>query len=84
MPKKPFKHIAKPNWPIGSVKNGKIKVKDGATGKTSWRQGTKGFSRDWDGDPISTNYNKKDLKSKPKHSPQMGDRKKAYVSSNDE
>jgi hypothetical protein len=84
LPKKPIKHITKPKWPIGSVKDGKVKVKDGATGKESWRQGTKGFARDWDSDPTSVQYNKKGLKNQPKHHPKMGDRKGAYVGSDDE
>lgn len=84
MPKKAYRHVGKPHWPVGTVKQGRVKVKDGATGKESWRQGNKGFARDWDGDPIATQYNKKGMKSKPKHSPKMGDRKGAYVSSKDE
>jgi hypothetical protein len=39
-----------------------MKVKDGDTGTVSWRSGRKGFRRDWDGDPITTNYNIKDMK----------------------
>lgn len=30
------------------------------------------MSRDWDGDPISTNYNRSGMKNTPLHSPHMG------------
>lgn len=76
--------MTKPEWPIGATKKGKIKVKDGTTGKTSWRQGTTGMSRDWDGDPIAANYNREGLKRKPKHTPHQGKREKAYERSSDE
>lgn len=60
-----MKHIAKPQAPIGSKNKMKLKIKDGATGKVSWRSGKKGFKRDWDGEPTSNNYNSKDFK--PSH-----------------
>ena len=67
LPKKASKHIPKKEAPIGSVKDGKLKVKDGATGKISYRQGLSGFKRDYDGEPIAANFNRKDLKNAPKH-----------------
>lgn len=78
MPKRSTKHVPKHQQKVGAVKNGKLKVKDETTGRESWRKGTKGFSKDWDGDPIAINYNREGLKRRPKHSPHMGDRKKAY------
>lgn len=77
LPNKPTKHIKKPQPLVGAVKNGKLKVLDGDTGKTSWRQGTTGMSRDWDGDPISSNYNLSGIKSRPTHSPKMGSQRKS-------
>lgn len=53
------------------VKQGRLKILDGDTQRVSWRQGKRGFSRDWDGDPIAQNYNKEGLKSRPKHQPHM-------------
>lgn len=76
LPDKPTKHIERPQAPIGAVKNGKIKVLDGDTGKISWRQGRTGMSRDFDGDPVSTNHNRSGLKPRPKHSARMGRRPK--------
>lgn len=72
LPDKATKHITKPTWPIGMVKGRKRKVKDGDTGVESWRQTSKGFLRDWDGDPIANNYNKSGLKPSPKHTPYSG------------
>lgn len=76
MPDKSTKHIPKPNWPIGTKKNSKLKVLDGDTQRTSWRQSTKGFSRDWDGDPISKDYNKAGLKARPHHAPHIKPKKR--------
>jgi len=76
LPDKSTKHIKKPQQPIGAVKNGKVKVKDGETGKVSWRSGRSGMSRDWDGDPISKQYNRKDAKQKKTHTVHMGRRPK--------
>lgn len=67
LPDKASKHISRKQSPVGTVKDGKIKIKDGATGKISYRQGTTGMSRDYDGDPISANFNAQDMKSSPKH-----------------
>lgn len=87
MPDRSTKHIPKKHAPIGATNKGKVKVLDGDTQRESWRQGTTGMSRDWDGDPVSTNYNKRDLKKQPHHSPRMrpekrkvnmGDREGAY------
>lgn len=71
MPDKSTKHVPKKQWPVGMVRRGKLKVRDGATQKTSWRQGTTGFARDWDGDPIAVNYNKPGLKDRPRHHPHV-------------
>lgn len=78
MPDKSTKHVPKRRKKVGAIKDGKLKVKDGDTGKESWRQGKKGFARDWDGEPIAVNYNRSGLKNRPKHTPHSGDRKKAY------
>lgn len=61
---------------MGSVHHGKLKVIDGRTGKESWRQGTTGFLKDFDGDPTATNHNKAGLKNRPQHHPKMGERNK--------
>ena len=60
--------------PIGAVKDDKMKVLDGDTQKVSWRQGRKGFSKDFDGDPTSTQHNKAGLKPAPKHQGHVGRR----------
>lgn len=60
-----MKHIPKPQHPVGTKKKLKLKVQDGTTGKVSWRSGKKGFLRDYDGDPTSTNHNRSDFK--PSH-----------------
>ncbi len=65
MPDKPVKHIAVHQQPVGTSKNNRLKVKDGLTGKVSWRSGKRGFRIDWDGEPTSRNYNYKDFK--PSH-----------------
>ena len=84
MPDKSTKHIPKPQEPIGTIKNGKIKVLDGDTQTVRWRQGKTGMSRDYDGDPISTNYNSKDMKSKPSHKVHMGGKRKGHKPKMDE
>jgi len=75
LPKKATKHIPKHQAPIGTIRGQKRKVLDGETQKESWRQGSKGFARDWDGDPIARNYNRSKMKNKPHHSPHSGKRK---------
>jgi len=57
------------------VKRGKRKVWDGDKQRVSWRQGAKGFAKDWDGDPTTKTYNKAGLKKQPKHSPHTGSRR---------
>lgn len=54
------------------VKGRKRKVKDGDTGKESWRQTSRGFLRDWDGDPTAKNYNRSGLKKQPRHAMHTG------------
>lgn len=76
LPDKPTKHIPRKQAPIGARKDGKVKIIDGETGKVRWRQGRRGFARDWDGDPIAQNYNRADAKKKPRHKPRMGKRPK--------
>lgn len=78
LPDKATKHIPKPQAPIGSKNKGKIKVIDGRTGKESWRQGTKGMIKDFDGDPIAVNHTAKNAKKKPHHSPRMAVKHKAH------
>ena len=79
LPDKSTKHIPKKQLAIGAVKNGKVRVKDGDTGKVGWRSGRSGMSRDWDGDAIATNYNKKDMKPSKTHSVHMGKKPKKDV-----
>lgn len=62
LPDKPVKHVPKHQAPIGAKRKGKMKVKDGTTGKVSWRGGKKGFVHDYDGDATSTVYSNKDMK----------------------
>lgn len=76
LPDKATPHIPRKQAPIGARKDGKVKIVDGETGKVKWRQGRKGFLRDWDGDPIAQNYNRADAKDKKMHSPRMGRKKK--------
>jgi hypothetical protein len=71
LPDKGTKHIPKPQAPIGAKKDGKMKVIDGRTGKESWRQGTKGFLKDFDGDPTATNHNRAGMKNRPQHHARM-------------
>jgi hypothetical protein len=61
LPDKPIKHIPVHQQPVGASRKGKLKVKDGNTGKVSWRSGKRGFLRDYDGDPTSNNYSNKDM-----------------------
>lgn len=72
LPDKSTKHYKKPQAPIGAIRNGKVKVKDGDTGTVSWRSGRSGMSKDWDGDAISTNYNRRDAKEKKTHTVHIG------------
>lgn len=74
LPDKPTKKIPRAQMPIGAVKDGKMKVKDGDTQKVAWRQGKGGFSRDFDGDPTSRQHNKAGLKDSPKHQAHVGRR----------
>jgi hypothetical protein len=60
------------------VHHGKLKVIDGRTGSESWRQGTTGFLKDFDGDPTATNHNKAGLKNRPQHHPKMGGKSKSH------
>ena len=71
LPDRATKHIPKTQAPLGSKKNGKLKIIDGRTGKVGWRQGTKGFVKDYDGDPIAVNHTAEDAKKNPHHSPRM-------------
>lgn len=79
LPDKGTKHIPKPQAPIGAKKDGKLKVVDGRTGKVSWRQGTKGFMKDFDGDPTAMNHNRAGMKKRPQHSPRMGAKKRGHT-----
>jgi len=76
LPDKAAKKIPKKQAPVGAQRGNKLKVLDGDTGKVRWRKGTKGFLRDYDGDPVSTNYTARYLKPKPKHSPHMGGKRR--------
>ena len=78
MPEKSTKHIARPQEPIGAVKDGKVKVLDGDTQRIGWRSGTKGMSRDYDGEPTAAQPNLRDLKSQPKHSAHMANKTKGH------
>lgn len=62
MPDKATKHIARHQVPVGDVRGNKIKIEDGDTGKKSWRVGTSGMARDFDGDPIAHNFNRSGMK----------------------
>jgi hypothetical protein len=75
LPTKSIKHVARHQEPIGTQKKLKIKIKDGDTGKVSWRSGKKGFLRDFDGDPISTVYANRDMAIS--HKVRMGSKSKA-------
>lgn len=78
LPDKGTKHIPKPQHPIGSVKDGKLKVIDGRSGSVAWRQGTKGFLKDFDGDPTSQNHNRAGLKNRPQHHARHGAKKRTH------
>lgn len=78
LPDKGTKHIPKPQAPLGATKDGKMKIIDGRTGKESWRQGTKGFLKDFDGDPTAKNRNKAGLKNRPQHHPRMAVKHKTH------
>lgn len=78
LPDKGTKHIPKPQAPIGSTKDGKLKVIDGRTGRESWRQGTKGFSKDFDGEPTAQTHNRAGLKKRPYHKPKMNVKHKSH------
>ena len=67
LPDRATPKVPRHQMPIGAVKDGKMKVLDGDTQKVSWRQGRKGFSKDFDGDPIAQNKNRAGLKKRPKH-----------------
>lgn len=81
LPDRSTKHIAKPQASVGAKKDGKIKVVDGRTGKESWRQGSTGMLKDWDGDPIAINHNKAGMKNRPKHHAKMGAKKRGHTPS---
>ena len=53
-------------------------MQDGDTGRIIWRQGKGGFKKDYDGEPIAQNHNYRDMKSKPKHHPHMGHKRKGH------
>jgi hypothetical protein len=57
---------------LGWVKDGKIKVQDGDTGKVSWRSVRRGLMADFDGDPTSTRHNYSEAKVTTTHSPRSG------------
>lgn len=61
LPKRGTKHIPKHREAVGTIRDGKIKVRDGDTGKESWRSGRSGVSADWDGDAIAHNFDKESL-----------------------
>lgn len=67
--------MARHQAPVGSSKNGRLKVQDGDSGKISWRSGKKGFVKDLDGDPISRVYANADMK--VSHRVRMGSKSKA-------
>ncbi len=78
LPDRATKHIPKPQASIGAKKDGKIKVVDGRTGKESWRQGTKGMLKDYDGDPIAVNHTAAGLKHRPQHHARMAVKHKTH------
>lgn len=53
MPFKPTEDPGRTEYPIGMVKDGRIKVVDGSTGKPVWRSAKEGMVKDLDGDPVS-------------------------------
>lgn len=62
LPEKSIKHVAIHQEPVGTTKKGKMKIKDGDTGKISWRSGKHGFLRDYDNEATGINYANKDMK----------------------
>ena len=76
MPKESTKHIPKPQNPIGWVKQGKIKVQDGDTGKVFWRSVRRGLVLDNDSEPTSQVHDKDLAKIPNNHSPRMGKKRK--------
>lgn len=82
LPTRP-KHIPKPQKPVGWIKDGKMKVQDGDTGKMGWRGVRRGLLRDFDGDPISTRHNVKNAKVPHSHTTHMGN-KKAHTTVRDD
>lgn len=76
LPKK-RKHIPKHRDPVGTVKNGRVKIQDGDTGKVSWRQSKSGFLRSVDGEPTSKRYQYSQMKKKPTHKVHMGHKRKS-------
>jgi len=72
LPDRATPKIPRHNVPIGTVKEGKMKVLDGDTQKIRWRQGRTGFSKDFDGEPIAQNKNREGLKNRPRHSAHEG------------
>ena len=61
---------------MGTQKKGKLKVKDGDTGRESWRQVKSGVLKDIDGEPTSKRYNYSQMKKKPMHRTHVGHNKK--------
>ena len=75
MPQKSTKHIAKPQNPIGWVKDGKVKIKDGDSGKVGWRSARRGFAGfDYDGEPTSQIRGKEGIKENRTHTVHRGRR----------
>lgn len=68
LPKRSTKHVTNPQDPIGWVKHGRVKVKDGDSGKVGWRQVRRGMLSDFDGEPTSTRHNLKDAHDVNHHS----------------
>jgi len=75
------KHVAKPQSPIGWVKDGKIKVQDGDSGKVGWRGARRGLFRDMDGEPTTARRNSEDAKVPRSHTVHRGSigKKKAHT-----
>lgn len=78
LPDRATKHIPKAQQPIGASRKGKLKVIDGRTGHESWRQGTKGFVKDYDGDPTAKNHTAGNAKNNPSHHPRMNQKHKSH------
>jgi len=58
------------------VKQGKIKVQDGNTGKVAWRGVRRGLVLDYDSDPTSQNHTAAEAKITRTHSVHMGSKRK--------